>query len=263
MGLLNPKRGSKFSLINVRTQEVFELHDGSIIGREKTCSIVLNDIKVSRTHLKIRVDEVGEIWLKDTSSNGTFLNGERIHDELKVTVNSTVKLGNSEFKIVISDAQENKAPIKNTRANLKFVKNFKATFDSYPPAPTFRRFVASVIDGIILTILAKIPELFLKKMMDGNLLLQLLLGAVATVAYYHYFYSKKDGQTVGKKAMKLKVVSTDNRQDISVLRVLGRDYFLKNVLGFFSIFTVLFTKEKLALHDRFTKTRVIDVSKVK
>ena len=47
------------------------------VGRGNDCDIVIDDNtdKVSRHHLVISVDFMGRMTVSDTSSNGTFLNG--------------------------------------------------------------------------------------------------------------------------------------------------------------------------------------------
>ncbi len=54
-----------------------------IIGRDASNHIVLNDKLVSRQHAKLTVSETGQIIIKDLgSSNGTFVNGNRITESV-------------------------------------------------------------------------------------------------------------------------------------------------------------------------------------
>eukprot|EP01117_Protostelium_nocturnum_P013866 TRINITY_DN5217_c1_g2_i1.p1 TRINITY_DN5217_c1_g2~~TRINITY_DN5217_c1_g2_i1.p1 ORF type:complete len:490 (+),score=120.21 TRINITY_DN5217_c1_g2_i1:94-1563(+) len=49
------------------------------IGRQKKCTLVLDVLTVSGVHLKITIDNSKSIvFLEDLSSNGTFLNGDRL-----------------------------------------------------------------------------------------------------------------------------------------------------------------------------------------
>ena len=54
------------------------------IGRSREADIPLLDDKVSRVHCGIRLSE-GEFYLKDLKSrNGTFVNGQRVEDTVKL-----------------------------------------------------------------------------------------------------------------------------------------------------------------------------------
>ena len=53
---------------------------GASLGRSAECSFQISDITVSREHAVIMIDEMGSVQIRDQgSTNGTFLNGKRIH----------------------------------------------------------------------------------------------------------------------------------------------------------------------------------------
>ena len=57
-----------------------------IIGRDASNHIVLNDKLVSRQHAKLTVSDIGQVAIKDLgSSNGTFVNGNRITESILKT----------------------------------------------------------------------------------------------------------------------------------------------------------------------------------
>lgn len=63
-------------------------------GRSRECDIVLKDAPkdVSRKH-GVLIEENGSVYIKDTSTNGTFVDGHDIHDEtLLLNVYSEVVL---------------------------------------------------------------------------------------------------------------------------------------------------------------------------
>ncbi len=68
-----------------------------IVGRGNDCDIVINDStdKVSRHHLVISVSFWGRMTVSDTSSNGTYLNGNRMlkGTSLPVTRKDSIRLG--------------------------------------------------------------------------------------------------------------------------------------------------------------------------
>ncbi len=79
-----PDKGQSFSL---QDAEVF-------IGRHGQCELVLQDPEVSRRHLKIAPGENGW-WLDDLgSTNGSFVNGQRI-THLKAVPGDRIQIGQS------------------------------------------------------------------------------------------------------------------------------------------------------------------------
>jgi len=64
------------------------------VGRSSDNDIVLSHPSVSRHHLEIFFDEHGNVFLTDlNSSNGTFVNGKRISESVKLKSNDIVKAG--------------------------------------------------------------------------------------------------------------------------------------------------------------------------
>jgi pSer/pThr/pTyr-binding forkhead associated (FHA) protein len=64
------------------------------IGRAKDNDIVRTDASVSRYHCEIHFDEFGNAFLKDCdSTNGTFVNGNKINGTLRLHLNDIVRLG--------------------------------------------------------------------------------------------------------------------------------------------------------------------------
>ena len=65
------------------------------IGRNPENDIVIDDVKVSRTHLQIVQDDNGNFSLVDfNTTNGTLLNGRRIQGETPLHKGDTVQIGN-------------------------------------------------------------------------------------------------------------------------------------------------------------------------
>src|SRR4051794_217228 len=74
------------------------LSDGSTIGREG-CDVNLMDPEVSRRHAAIR-DQAGSLAIEDLgSTNGTFVNGQRITVVTVLRHGDSVRLGNTVWAI--------------------------------------------------------------------------------------------------------------------------------------------------------------------
>jgi predicted component of type VI protein secretion system len=74
---------------------------GTTIGRED-CEITLTDTEVSRRHARVRaLDDT--LAIEDLgSTNGTYVNGERITGLVELQDGDTIKMGNSELRLEVS-----------------------------------------------------------------------------------------------------------------------------------------------------------------
>ncbi len=86
----------------------YELADGKTsIGRAMTNDIVVEDASASRYHAEIRVDEAGKkISVVDLdSTNGTFINHERISGECALKEEDVIRIGQVIFNLVLPEAE--------------------------------------------------------------------------------------------------------------------------------------------------------------
>ena len=83
---------------------------GTSLGRSGESSFQISDITVSRDHAVVMIDEMGTVQIRDEgSTNGTFLNGKRIHAHRLVDLadGDRVQLGTSiVFKLVRLDPND-------------------------------------------------------------------------------------------------------------------------------------------------------------
>ena len=71
-----------------------------MIGRGKHCDFVINSGKVSREHAVIMRDG-GDYFIEDLgSSNGTFVNGERISAARELAPGDEVRVGQTVLEVV-------------------------------------------------------------------------------------------------------------------------------------------------------------------
>ena len=66
------------------------------IGKASTNDIIINDNSVSREHLEVFIDSYDNVFVTDLdSTNGTFVNGNRIDKSVKLETLDVLKVGNS------------------------------------------------------------------------------------------------------------------------------------------------------------------------
>lgn len=123
------------------------------------------------------------------------------------------------------------------------------------------RFVAVLIDGILLGIVNYIIGLLFGLMFGkGAAPIATLLEWALSIGYY-VVYQEKYGQTIGKKAMKIKVVTYDGKTPTMFT------FFLREVIGktisaiilFIGYLMVLWDAKKQGLHDKIASTYVVYV----
>lgn len=66
------------------------------IGRSSECSVVINDVKVSRVHAQLVQSDNGNISVVDLgSTNGTMVNGKRIVGEMRLNPGDELRVGDT------------------------------------------------------------------------------------------------------------------------------------------------------------------------
>lgn len=146
----------------------------------------------------------------------------------------------------------------------------------YVPARVGYRFVAMIIDGLILSIVS-VPVSFAFGILIGILqhnqgspallilaqLANLAASLAITIGFYGWFYRHK-GATPGKLLFKMKVVKVPGGQTLSYADAGNRDIagkflsFITLGIGFLLPF---FRKDRRALHDLTAKTQVLILKK--
>ncbi len=131
------------------------------------------------------------------------------------------------------------------------------------------RLAASLIDGFaaIVILLPALSAVFFA----GNESLSgvaILLALVSGIAFLGFAVSQlsmlvRQGQTLGKKAMNIRIVNYSDGQIPSAGRLLGMRYFVNSLLGQIPFYTFLdvlliFGNERRCIHDYLAGTKVVE-----
>ena len=80
-----------------------------LIGREEDCHLRPGNDLVSRHHCVFKTDEYS-VRIRDLgSTNGTFVNGERLNGEIMLNTGDQVKVGTLEFEVLVHEGSETPA----------------------------------------------------------------------------------------------------------------------------------------------------------
>ena len=119
------------------------------------------------------------------------------------------------------------------------------------------RFAAIIIDGIVVSIISSA----LSRVGSNNMSTSLvgsMPGLLVGATYYILLWTYWNGQTLGKKAMSIKVVRTDGKPvdlQTSLLRYIG--YIVSGIFFCLGFIWVLFDERKQGWHDKIAHTLVV------
>ncbi len=157
--------------------------------------------------------------------------------------------------------EENVVDFSTTRGDTAIRKLDAVDFSSRLNATFTTRLVACGIDGIIYQAIAALAGALLGVGSKSNGDTLMILVTMGLSLLYFVVPVYHSGQTLGKKIMKIKVVSTkEDESDLGIGQVIYRETFGKIVsfmclgLGYLNM---LWSKDKKTWHDKMAGTEVI------
>jgi uncharacterized RDD family membrane protein YckC len=129
-----------------------------------------------------------------------------------------------------------------------------------PKAGFWIRFLAILIDSILLAIVSGAVGAILSLNTNGRSGLSVLVG----LAYYVFFWSKSSpwpGQTIGSKLLNIRVIKTDG-SDLEISQALIRyvGFFIAAIVLLIGLIWAAFDPNKQGWHDKIAGTYVIKAS---
>ena len=124
-----------------------------------------------------------------------------------------------------------------------------------PRSGFWRRFGATFIDGIILAILTGVLVALLK---GGGY----ALGFIVAISYYTYFEGGPRGQTLGKRALGIRVIDFDGGGSIGYPRAAIRyvTSIVSAIVIYIGYLWMLWDREKQCWHDKTSNAVVVPES---
>ncbi len=119
------------------------------------------------------------------------------------------------------------------------------------------RFVAALIDGILIAIISTL----IKTLLGGENapgFLDSVMG-LASIVYYVFMISKY-GATVGKKLMKIRVQNIDTGANLTFVEAILREFIgklLSSIIFLLGYFWMLWDPKKQTWHDKIAKSIVV------
>ena len=217
--------------------------------------VVVSEPHVSRTHCRIFFER-GQAYIEDLGSrNGTYVDGVRIQMPALIYEHSSVMLANT-YPLNLSDYVTVKGSFSAQAAapasgNLEY-------------APFIVRFVAYLVDGVIIGVPLTVFILFLNFFFLWGipLVVFLLLELGALLAIGHFYFAlpiSQNGTTFGRKMFGIEYLDLSTMTYPKIekvwLRLIG--YILSSAFFGLGFLMPLFNEKQQALHDFLANTIVV------
>ncbi len=99
-------QASQFVLENQGDETKLVIEGDIKVGRDPACHLVLTCNKGSRLHAEVLLSD-GSLWVEDrNSTNGTYVNKERISERTRLEDGDILQFGDSRFRVIASGAQD-------------------------------------------------------------------------------------------------------------------------------------------------------------
>ncbi len=104
-----PTAGTGGRVVSLTDGREYAISGSSMLfGRDAGCDVVITDRNVSRRHCEILSTPRGYLLI-DTSTNGTFLNGQRVEGQKLLARGDVIRIGNEEFRFYADVVREQPA----------------------------------------------------------------------------------------------------------------------------------------------------------
>lgn len=118
-----------------------------------------------------------------------------------------------------------------------------------------QRLMAAIVDGLIAAIAYFVPLFFLNS-------IEIMLACILGVVVFQIYLLSKDGQSIGKKMLGIKIVKYDNGQNGGFMTNVVMRLILNGIIAiipFYGLVDVLFIfrQDQRCIHDLIAGTKVV------
>jgi pSer/pThr/pTyr-binding forkhead associated (FHA) protein len=92
-----PTAGTGGRLVSLTDGREYAVEESLVFGREASCEVVITGKDVSRRHAEIMPTPQGYVVV-DSSTNGTFVNGQRVQGQLLLARADVIRIGDHDFR---------------------------------------------------------------------------------------------------------------------------------------------------------------------
>lgn len=242
-----------------------------VVGRSRSCDVRLREDTVSRLHAAFVWNDEGWILEDLGSSNGTFLNGQRVVEPQRVKAGDQIRFG------ALKGQVEGPGEVAAPRPALDASWDYTVGLLPSAPAPALWRLAALGLDLVLFSLGSLVPFLPLLTMVAAeNFLLrpETLPPSLATksfvaggcgalwvtYAWYYWIHGwARRGGTPGLRLLGLRLVDNLYRQPVGYARAwLRAAACLATVLTLGTGFLLAFFRaDRRTLHDLLAGTQVV------
>jgi len=131
-----PTAGTGGRVVSLTDGREYEVGQSLVFGRDASCEVVITSKDVSRRHAEIMPTPQGYV-IVDSSTNGTFVNTERVHGQVMLSRADVVRIGTHDFRFYADAAPAAEppaeAPAEPSQGAQRRLAN--TMFGERPPVP--------------------------------------------------------------------------------------------------------------------------------
>ena len=124
-----PQLGNRTGWLQLDNYSPYPVAGPCSIGRAKSNSVSIPCEKVSRLHALVHVQERGQHWLLDLgSSNGTYLNGQRVVQPIQLNDGDVILLGDNLIRFLLLPVETDKFALDEAQMTVREMQQVPCWF---------------------------------------------------------------------------------------------------------------------------------------